>query len=862
ILSIESFVEHISGLRYGTPTKLLFSLYEAFLEQEGVEKESFYDFGKWGQMLLQDFNELDRYMVDTEAFFGYLGSIQEIKHWTLDGTSTPMIDKRIRFWKSLKPIYERFRNNLQAEGLGYQGQVYRTAVGKLSEYLNQHGSSQHIFIGFNALNRAEESIIKEILNHGKAQIYWDVDPYYLDDSLHDAGLFLRKHLKTWKFLQNNPLKGASSHFNSPKQIQIIGLPKQVTQAKYCGELLEKIHKKDPSGFNKTALVLGEESLLTPILHSLPDGLESVNVTMGYPLKESPVTHLFEVLFELFTRNTGPAVAIKPLLKLLAHPFLQEWFRQEGFNPSRTAAAWIRENKMYVDNDDFARFSFPVALCDLLSLSPVPGPRDILARFMNLIEKLSLAYQKGQDTVSLEYLYHFHVLFTQLFDLTEQYPFVTEVRSLQMLYDQLLAEERLDLQGEPLEGLQIMGMLESRNLDFESVIITSVNEGILPAGKSNASFIPFDVKKEFGLPTYKEKDAVYTYHFYRLLQRAKTIYLCYNTEPDVLKGGEPSRFIYQLLTDTVISPNVSHSLAAPTVGAAPKSIPHVTKGKTLINLLEKKATAGFSPTSLSQYIEDPLVFYKKYLLGIRETDELEETVAANTFGTVMHEALEVLYRPLKGEILQPAHIVEMRKKAPSLLHKAFQDHYLKGSTARGKNLIALQVMNKYLEMFFDFELKRIRHHSIRILGVEEKRSRELHIPGVNHPVRVKGMVDRIEEVDGSLQIIDYKTGKVEPRHLRIKEWESLHSDPEKSKAFQVLCYSWLLQDQTATYEAGIKAGVFSFKNISAGYQWYGRQSSGKNYNELITSTTQADFRSTLEYLITEIFNPEVPFAKSE
>lgn len=863
ILSIENFVEQVSGLRYATPTKLLFSLYEAYLDQEGLEKESFFDFSKWGQMLLQDFNEIDRYLVDTDEFFRFLGSIQEIRHWTLDGSSTPMIDKRVRFWKLLKPLYHRFRTALEAEGLGYQGQVYRKAVDKLPSYLSEQKGMIHIFLGFNALNRSEEKIIQGILDDGDAYIYWDADPHYLDNPVHDAGLFIRKHQKSWSFLRDAPLLGVSNYLPSPKKISITGLPKSVSQTKFCGNLVESILKEKKGDLARTALVLGDESLLNPLLHSLPAGLESVNITMGYPMKDTPVAHLFGILFEMFLGRGPRGFPLKDVLKVLSHPFLQNWFRSTGFDPAEAHRSLMRENTFYVGPEDLEKFGFPGALEPLFNLHAQSDPKEAITLCVGLIESLRPFYQGEGDPLGLEYLHHLYLLLNQLEGLCGQYPFINNLKSLRMLYDQLLEEDRIDFQGEPLEGLQIMGMLESRNLDFETIIITSVNEGILPSGKSNNSFIPFDVKKAFGLPTYKEKDAVYTYHFYRLLQRARHVYITYNTEPDVLEGGEPSRFIRQLRSDPVLSPYVRHSLAAPKAGTVPKGTPAIPKGKALLENLQDRAVEGFSPTALGQYIADPMVFYRKTLLGIRESDELEETIAANTFGTVIHETLEHLYLPVLGEVLNKDHIRHMKNAAPAELRKAFQKNYLKGNSARGKNLIALEVMGKYLEMFLEIEALRIRTREVRILGVEEKLRRNLQgIPGLEFPVLLKGTVDRIEEVDGQLQIIDYKTGRVEPGDLRIGVWEDLRLDPAKSKAFQVLCYAWLIQGHESYPNSGFKAGVFSFKRIASGFQWYGRQLEKRRYDEVVTGEVLEQFQDTLQNLIGEIFNPAIPFSEPQ
>lgn len=862
ILSIESFVEEISEIRYAPVTRLMFDLYAAYLGEEGLEKESFYDFSRWGQMLLQDFNEIDRYLVNTAEFFDYLGSLQEIRHWTPEGTSTPLIDKQVKFWKSLFPIYKRFRDRLGKEGLGYQGQVYRKATAKVENYLEHHGSYYHVFVGFNALNKSEEYIIHEILKHGKAEIFWDADPYYLENPVHDAGYFLRSHFKTWDYLKTNAPKGVHYFFETAKNIQITGLPKNIAQAKYAGGLIGDIVEKEKA-LDKTALILGDETLLNPILHSLPESLKGVNITMGYPLKDSSLAHLFSVLFQIFKEKGRKGISTKKVLALFSNPFLQEWFLNLEFDHSTASGRMVRENKPYLGDADFKKLGLPPTLRQLLSVQPSPDPGALISRFITLLESLQSLYLDSQDSVSLEFLRHFLLLFNQLSELHQTYPFLTDTASLFMLYEQLLEEDTLDFEGKPLEGLQIMGMLESRCLDFETVIITSVNEGVLPAGKSNNSFIPFEVKREFDLPTYREKDAVYTYHFYRLLQRAKNIYLCYNTEPDVLNGGEPSRFIHQLRNDPVTSGSVRSNLAAPESGIAPAPSKIVHKSPSLMALLSLKASNAFSPTSLSRYIQDPLEFYRKNILGIRDTLELEETIAPNTFGNVIHETLENLYLPCLGEILVPHHIAQMKNTVREVLREAFDKHYLKGSKLLGKNLMALRVMEKYLDLFLELEVKRIARQEVRILGLEKKLIRELgDIPGCPGPVRIKGTVDRIETVDGELRIVDYKTGRVEPSNLRIADWVTLSEDPGKSKAFQVLCYAWLLQEEMPLPTSGFKAGVFSFKRMGAGFQWFGFKTARNKQDEIITPEVLNRFEEVLKSLVAELFNPEIPIMPPE
>lgn len=855
IWSIEDFVAEISGLRYAGTLHLLFRLYEACLDQEGVQQESFAEFIKWGQTLLQDFNEADRYLVDTDRLFDTLGALNEIRNWTPDGSSTPMMDRQIAFWKNLAPIYSRFRASLAEEGLAYQGMAYRAAVSGLTAYEATQGDVRYIFIGFNALNTAEDRIIQQLLEKPGSRIYWDADPHYIDNPVHDAGHFLRKHLRDWPSLSSG-LAGTRRHFENPRSIRLVGIPKSVAQAKYCGSLLSELFAEDPAGIENTALVLGDEALLTPVLHALPAEIPAVNITMSYPVRHSPIAQLFDLLLEMRIRKAPEGWRVPQLLVLLAHPYLQSWFQSLGFEPTQGRAYLIRENLYYADGDTLEAMGLPETARDLLLPSPKGTPRNHAENLEAITRALKPVYQKAGDPLQLEYLFHFNQLFNQLIQHTGAYPFVSDLKSLQLLYRQLLAEEKVDFEGQPLSGLQVMGMLESRNLDFDTVIITSVNEGILPSGESNASFIPFDVKREFGMPTYKEKDAVYTYHFYRLLQRASRVVICYNTEPEVVEGGEPSRFINQLRTDPVLGAQTELSFAVPETGSGRPAELQIHKGPELMERLREMAGSGFSPTSLSRFISDPLLFYQRNVLGLEESLELEETVAANTFGTVLHNALEELYRPLEGAILNRENLTELRARSDDAIERAFRKNYLRDGKARGKNLIALQVLRQHLEHFLDSETARAGKHRIRILGVEKKIRRELAVPGLQHPVTLKGTVDRIEEVDGQVRIVDYKTGQVSPADLRISEWDSLRTEPDRAKAFQVLCYALLYAGGSGILPG--KAGVVSFKNLGAGYQWFGVRTAPRQTEEHLRENTLSAFREVLHALLLEVFNPAVPF----
>lgn len=864
IYSIEDFVEQISNLRTASSMEQLFTLYKAYSSMEYPEKDNFYTFSKWGQTLLQDFNEIDRYLVDTKDIFSYLANIQEINHWSLQKEKSEIITNYIEFWNNLEPLYKAFNHLLKAQKMGHQGLIYRTACEQLEGYLRHHQHNTHIFIGFNALNTAESYIIQEILDKTKADIFWDGDRYFVEDPIHDAGYFIRQHLNTWPWLKGKSLKGLESNYLSEKDIKIIGVPKNVSQAKYVGNLLLQLRKQDNNLLGNTAIVLGDESLLNPVLNAIPSELDTVNITMGYPLRNTPLASLFSQYLSIHIKKDSQGWYFQQVLDFLSHPYIQILCTENQQNKANLISEAIRtKNWAFITADNL--YSLAEGNGELLGLlffrEEVPGTV-FLHKCQQIIQMLREKFTESKDSLGLEYLYKFYSLFNQLQDMVEQYSFVNDLKSLESLYSEIVRSETLDFQGEPLEGLQIMGMLESRVLDFETVILTSVNEGILPAGKSNNSFIPFDLKKFYKLPTYKEKDAVYTYHFYRLLQRAKNIYLLYNTEPDVLEGGEKSRLLTQLLTDENKLADITELIAAPEITPSIKVLQTVAKDESLMDLIKTHAAKGFSPTSLSNYIRNPIDFYKRNLLGIDDVLEVEETVANNTFGTIVHDTLEDLYRPYINTYLKESMLLEMKKQVRPLVIGHFAKSFADGDISRGKNLIAFNVVVRYVENFLQLEMEEVAQHQIRILGVEEKLRMDIEVPGLDFPVALKGKLDRIDEKDGVIRIIDYKTGTVTSSQVEIVTWEDVIGDYNYSKAFQLLCYA-IMYNSMKPIDT-IEAGIISFKNLSSGLLKFAvkEKKGSRNKDNSITQETIAHFMESLKILIFEIGNPVVPFTEKE
>ncbi|HET8753092.1 MAG TPA: PD-(D/E)XK nuclease family protein, partial [Salinimicrobium sp.] len=637
IYSIEDFASEISGLKAVDNTAALFEFYSVYLKLTPKEKtENFETFSSWAQTLLYDFNEIDRYLIDHKSFFGYLSEIQEMNHWYLQPERTPLMENYISFWRKLPEYYEHLKGELLHRNLGYQGMVYRQASEKVEEYL-QKNDQPHVFLGFNALNNAEQHIIQAMLESGTAEIFWDIDEVFLNDSKHEASLFIRRYLKKWPFYAEIKPEKISKDFSSEKKIRIAGIPKNIGQAKYLGELLAGF---SPNQLSETAVVLGDESLLLPVLNSLPPNIQEINVTMGFPLKNAPVTALFEQLLEMHARF-DQSWFYKDIIAVIDHPLIQ---KITGRASKILSEKIHRENLIYLSpkalSDLFPEFKN--AIFNICFSNWENSPALALENLQNLLLKLKQALDKEEDKLSLEFLYQFHLLFNKLNNLAKDYPHLATIKSLYSIFKDLLNSQTVDFRGQPFQGLQIMGMLESRVLDFKNVIITSVNEGVLPAGKSSNSFIPFDLKCAYKLPTYKEKDAVYTYHFYHLLQRSQQIHILYNTESDGLNGGEKSRFLLQLEMEKKPAHQISNFTVASRVPAISLPLKTIRKNPEIMQKLKERASKGFSPSALTTYIRNPLDFYHQYILGIREPEEMEETIAYNTLGTVVHQSLETFY----------------------------------------------------------------------------------------------------------------------------------------------------------------------------------------------------------------------------
>lgn len=855
ICSIEEFVEELSNLKIIDNTELLFKSYEAYLKTAAIiAKDDFETYSTWATTLLNDFNEIDRYLVEPKPFFRYLASIKTLERWGVKDEKTELINNYLKFWESLPTFYENIQTLLLNENIGYQGMVYREAASNLEHYIDSEKSKKHIFIGFNALNTAEQHIIQKLLETGNTKVYWDTDHSFYEDTKHSASYFIRKYIAEWKYFQNEKPKFISKNFEKPKHFQFVEVQKNVGQAKYVGELLASLSEEEIS---KTAIVLGDENLLVPLIYSLPENVQSLNVTMGVSLKNFPAVVFFELLFAIHLQSKE-TFYYKDILSVLNHPLATKLVP----NAREVSLSLTRGNITHISSKDLTALSDNPENSMLLLLFEDRKNNSKIAIETSLKILDVLLKKHKSNSVESTVLHQLNKVFSKIEALNQKYPYLQSIKSVGTLFAELSSTSSLDFEGDAYTGLQLMGVLETRVLDFENVIITSVNEGIFPSGKSNASFITYDLKQHFKLPLYTEKDAIYTYHFYRLLQRAKNVTLLYNSHSEVMNTGEKSRFIRQLEIDKQPNHTIEKRILSPKVQIKAQGFKQIEKTEAVMQRIREIAEKGFSPSALTSYIRNPLDFYFQKILRLNQFEEVEETVAANTLGTIVHDTLETFYLPLEGTLLSIQNLKDMKVEIHDEVTKQFKKTFKGGTFNKGKNLIIFEVAKRYISNFLDREIVDVEAgNDIKIIKIETNLTFDVLISELDFPVKIHGKVDRVDEYNGQLRIIDYKTGSVNQGDVEIIEWAELTQDYKFSKAFQVLAYALMMNGEISISNA--EAGIISFKNLGSGFLKFGTKTSAySKRDQQITSATLETFKVELKKLIMEICDPNIPFIEKE
>ena len=878
VLGIQDFVTRLSPFLISDKLVLIFELYEVF-KKHGNE-ESFDKFYPWGEMLLNDFEDIDKNLVDSASLFKIIREFREVEEqfefsfddmdhfrqfWkTFSNTElTKLQNDFINTWNIVSKIYGDFRKRLMGKKLAYEGMAYRRIYEDIRTKKCNLEWNKIIFAGFNSFNLAEDGIITELVKIQKAELFWDADEYYVNDLNQEAGNFLRKNFRKLGAVPNK--KGAvkpdwieNNLSESQKKIKIIGAPLLAGESKALGKVLQDLISDNiPPGEN-TAVILPDENMLMPVLYSIPEGIEKLNVTMGYPLKNSPLYNLIKLLKDLQKgkkTSSGTVFYHKNVLEILMHPYIK-------FSGTSAIYKLIGEVKKY--NIIYVSEKKLTGVSELTTqiFRPVENVEDTFEYLFKIISLISGSIEGLGSNVSKfesEYFYNLLIQLNRIKDITIEYSSEITVDMFWKLLMEVLNTVRIPFTGEPLRGLQVMGLLETRALDFDNVFILSMNEGIMPKGNIQSSFIPYSLRKSFKLPTFEDEDCSYAYYFYRLLQRAKNIYLIYNTEVGELNSGEKSRFIMQVeneLAKTNKNLLVENYILQTDIGLKRLKDITIFKDKNVIEKL--KSIEHFSATALVSYINCKLQFYLRRVAGLKEEDSIDDVFSGAAFGSIFHEISEKLYKEYEGKLITNREIEEIKAKLDKnydeIWDHAFENlKYLEGfnTNMQGKNLLLKRVTKRLIEKVLENDFTET---PFLIQEVEKtiKINFQVNAPGGKHETALLGKLDRIEKKNNETRIIDYKTGifKLQNQGKKTEEeyFNLIFSEPDHKENFQQYFYAYLY---SLTYpDSPVTIGIYPLKSLSNGINFFEEGSISKERLEL--------FGKYLTGLIDEIFNPEVTF----
>lgn len=903
IITINELFSALSPLHVPDRLSLIFRLYKVYREST-KSNELFDDFYFWGEMLISDFDQVDKYLVNAHDLFTNVTDLKEIdarfdslhdddkerlgNFWkTLsDKEKTPNQQEFIRLWEDLNGVYEKLRASLLSEGLAYEGMLYRGVVEQMIKNENSSFDGKHfVFVGFNALNKCEEELFDYLRNKGKASFYWDYDNYYLEDQTQEAGYFLRKNLIRFPHKDYNP--ECKSLTSSPKTMKIVNIASQVGQAQVAGaELLTQFSGE--LNFDETAVVLCDEELLLPVIDALPENIEKVNVTMGYPLKMTPVFSLVSQLIDLQknVRNSAGEFSFynKDVLRVLSHQLVIDF---EPLKSKELIDLILKDNAIYLtekelSGNDLFRQLF-VAPQNIIDLSDY---------FLGILKTVFLHWEKKSDdekdldlfsagkvapdknsAIYREYLYQSWLAVNRLKDILvndgikvfESDNFVSKEAFFRFLL-QYLSGLAIPFDGEPLEGLQIMGILETRTLDFKNLIILSMNDGIMPKISSSGSFIPYNLRRVFGLPTIEEQNAMYAYYFYRLLQRAENVTFVYDSGAGGLFTGEKSRYLYQLQLESPFKISETNMVfSVENIAVQPISIVKDEKVMTRLNNY-LNGQRRLSPSAIDKYLTCPLQFYFRYSAGLDEPDEISEEVDAMIFGTLFHDAMENIYKPLIDKTIDSEIITEIIKNQELIsdtIITSFRTVYFKGMKAddkvslTGRNWLIYEVVKKYVNRLLEVDRNRT---PFEIIGLEKKVETTISINELKLNVLIGGTIDRIDRKDGRLYIFDYKTGRAELSFPMLISLFDKENKTRNKAAFQTLVYSYILHKNQPAI-TNIHPGIYSLRGIFEDDFDPSLRSKeiGNQPVEFVAVSDQ--FEDHFKVLLEEIFNLDIPFVQT-
>jgi hypothetical protein len=878
VKTIEQVFYGLAGETPADDLTLVFELYQVYSQLQD-QPEDFDRFYFWGEMILKDFNDLDQFLADAKAVYRNLAEIKEFES-DLSYLSPEQIDlisqfwksfenqnetekeKFLRFWQILGQLYEQFQVHLKVSGLAYSGQLYRRVVGILPELPKPE--KHYVFVGFNAFTHAEEKLIKHFIREFGAEVFWDLDAYYLQDKRQEAGLFFRDYQKDSVLGPTFPEEIPDRITGKASKIITHSIPLKINQANLVGKLCEAIGPNE--ALEETVIILPDEQLLFPTLHSLPESIEKLNVTMGYPIRNAPIYAFLDAVLDLqrFVRvkQGQDHFYHKPVEDLFAFPYLKE----EKPDFVKTILEEIRTgNQFEVRVDRLTQGGGLFALIFKRVQS-----EEIFSYLGELMK--ALASQLHEDAIQRSYLFQTYKQLTRIQEAFVKNPLEKVSPDFFLkLFRQLFKEVKLPFEGEPLEGLQLMGVLESRNLDFRKVIICDVNEGSFPPGGGINSMIPFNLRRAFKLPVQEQNDAIYAYTFYRLLHEAEEVHLIYTTASDGGKAGEMSRFIQQMIAELEIS---KPSPVLVPVDLTPGREIRMEKTSEVLKSLEKFFYSAdqeafvqkLSASAINMYLDCRLKFYFRHVAGLKEKEEVVTEIDPQTFGTMLHKAIELLYQPAEGKSfrdIDPHTIERIKPMIPKAVEDSIRDFYkIKAGEEleiSGQLEIARAIFIKYLEAILEYD----QHNGgFKVLGLEKEYQTGIPVStstGVREAA-LGGYIDRVDQKDGVIRLIDYKTGKDDKKVKSIASLFDREDNKRNKAALQTLLYAYFYQKIHPENQKALKPGIFNIReiydpNFNPFLILEGKEI--QNYLDL-----QDEFELGLSGLISEIFDPEQVFDQTD
>ena len=890
-VSISELFRSLSPWEVGDPVKLVCELYKIF-RRETQSTETLDDFYFWGEMLISDFDDADKNKVDTDKLFSNLQDLRNImddytfiddeqeeairqffQNFSIE-RRTALKERFISLWNVLGNIYKGFRESLASQNIAYEGMMYRHVIEHLD--VDKLPYEKYIFVGFNVLNKVEHTLFTQLKDAGKAVFYWDYDEFYMKENrqavTHEAGEFIRRNLRDFP----SPLSGELfKNLSKPKEVHYIASSTENAQARY---LPQWIRNNLTTPEKETAVVLCNEALLQPVLHSLPAEVKHVNITMGFPLSQTPVYSFLIALLELHTHGfnfKSGRYTFQSVVTLLKHPYTRQLTGQAELLEKELT----RNNRFYPLPGELGKDEFLTRL-----FTPLSGNLNLCIRLSETLQQVASIYQANtsgtEDTDAFNQLYReslfkAYTTINRFRTLIEKDELTVQSETFRRLLVKVLSATNIPFHGEPAIGMQVMGVLETRNLDFRHLVLLSVNEGQLPKSGGDSSFIPYNLRKAFGMTTIEHKIAVYAYYFYRLLQRAERITLMYNTSSDGLNRGEWSRFMLQFLIEWP-HPITRQFLEA---GQSPQGTSPITVEKTpdvmrrMQSLFDVRANpkAKFSPSALNYYLDCPLKFYYRYVAGLSAPDEVSAEIDSATFGSIFHYAAEHIYKDLTthGKVINKETLETLLRnevKLQDYVDTAFKKLFFnvpqnEKPEYNGVQLINSAVIARYLKQLLQNDL---RYAPFTFIASEMEVDEPIDIQTPKGVIKshIGGIIDRMDSKDGTLRIVDYKTGgdADTPPHV-----ESLFI-PDKKRSnyvFQTFLYAAIMCRKQPTMKIA-PALLYIHRAATETYSPVIQMGEPRKPKEAVEdfSKYEKEYRERLQGLLEEIFNPEKSFTQTE